>query len=161
VDPSKVNIVTVGFAPMPLLLSHRIDGLGDAITWSEPAMYNVQIGKPADDKSTYAYFAFYQNGLPRYYTLGVVAAEDTMKNNPELAQRFLRAWVKGLDWAIHNQQASMECGDTRPKSMKRKPSPTTPRLRVSPKVRTPRPVAWVGRIWQFGRSRRSSCASMA
>ena len=108
VDPSKVNIVTVGFAPMPLLLSHRIDGLGDAITWSEPAMYNVQIGKPADDKSTYTYFAFYQNGLPRYYTLGVVAAEDTVKNKPELAQRFLRAWVKGLDWAIHNQQAAID-----------------------------------------------------
>ena len=47
VDLSKVNIVIVGFAPMPLLLSKRIDGLGDAITWSEPAMYNVQIGKPA------------------------------------------------------------------------------------------------------------------
>ena len=108
VDLSKVNIVIVGFAPMPLLLSHRIDGLGDAITWSEPAMYNVQIGKPADDKSTYTYFAFYQNGLPRYYTLGVVAAEDTVKNNPELARRFLRAWIKGLDWAIHNQQAAID-----------------------------------------------------
>jgi putative hydroxymethylpyrimidine transport system substrate-binding protein len=108
VDPSKVNIVIVGFAPMPLLLSHRIDGLGDAITWSEPAMYNVQIGKPAEDKATYSYFAFYKNGLPRYYTLGVVAAEDTVKNNPELARRFLRAWAKGLDWAIHNQKAAID-----------------------------------------------------
>jgi putative hydroxymethylpyrimidine transport system substrate-binding protein len=108
VDLSKINIVIVGFAPMPLLLSHRIDGLGDAITWSEPAMYDVQIGKPADDKSTYTYFAFYQNGLPRYYTLGVVAAEDTVKNHPELARRFLRAWVKGLDWAIHNQKAAID-----------------------------------------------------
>jgi putative hydroxymethylpyrimidine transport system substrate-binding protein len=108
VDLSKVNIVIVGFAPMPLLLSHRIDALGDAITWSEPAMYDVQIGKPADDKSTYMYFAFYQNGLPRYYTLGVVAAEDMVKNNPELARRFLRGWVKGLDWAIHNQKAAID-----------------------------------------------------
>ncbi len=77
VDLNKVKIVVVGFTPMPLLLSKRIDGLGDAITWSEPAMFNVQIGKPAGDTSTYKYFAFYQNGVPRYYTLGVVASEDT------------------------------------------------------------------------------------
>jgi putative hydroxymethylpyrimidine transport system substrate-binding protein len=108
VDLSKVKIVIVGFAPMPLLLSKRIDGLGDAITWSEPAMYNTQIGKAADDKSTYKYFAFYENGVPRYYTLGVVASEDTVANNPELARRFLRAWTKGLDWAISNQQAAID-----------------------------------------------------
>ena len=108
VDPSKVNIVIVGFTPMPLLLSKRIDGLGDAITWSEPAMYNIQLDKPPDDKSTYKYFAFYQNGLPRYYTLGVVASEDTVNKNPELARRFLRAWVKGLDWAINNQKAAID-----------------------------------------------------
>ena len=108
VDLSKVNIVIVGFAPMPLLLSNRIDGLGDAITWSEPAMFNVQLNKPPDDKETYKYFAFYQNGLPRYYTLGVVASEDTVNKNPELAKRFLRAWVKGLDWAINNQKAAVD-----------------------------------------------------
>jgi ABC-type nitrate/sulfonate/bicarbonate transport system substrate-binding protein len=108
VDLSKVNIVIVGFTPMPLLLSKRIDGLGDAITWSEPAMYNIQLDKPPEDKSTYKYFAFYQNGLPRYYTLGVVASEDTVNKNPELARRFLRAWVKGLDWAVNNQKAAID-----------------------------------------------------
>jgi putative hydroxymethylpyrimidine transport system substrate-binding protein len=108
VDLSKVEIVVVGFAPMPLLLSKRIDGLGDAITWSEPAMYNVQIGKPADDDSTYSYFAFYENGVPRYYTLGVVASEQTLADNPELARKFLRAWTKGLEWAINNQEAAID-----------------------------------------------------
>jgi putative hydroxymethylpyrimidine transport system substrate-binding protein len=103
VDLSKVDIVTVGFTPMPLLLTERIHGLGDAITWSEPAMYNVQIDKPADDASTYTYFAFYENGVPRYYTLGVVAAQATLDNDPELARSFLRAWTKGLEWAIANQ----------------------------------------------------------
>jgi len=107
-DLSKVDIVVVGFAPMPLLLSKRIDGLGDAITWSEPAMYNVQIGKPAEDTSTYNYYAFYENGVPRYYTLGVVASEDTLANNPELARKFLRAWTKGLDWAIKNQAEAID-----------------------------------------------------
>ena len=48
VDLDKVKIVIVGFAPMPLLLSKRIDGLGDAITWSEPAMYDTQLSKRAD-----------------------------------------------------------------------------------------------------------------
>jgi ABC-type nitrate/sulfonate/bicarbonate transport system substrate-binding protein len=108
VDLSKVEIVTVGFTPMPLLLTDRINGLGDAITWSEPAMYNVQLGEPADSASTYTYFAFYQNGVPRYYTLGVVAAASTLANDPDLARRFLRAWIKGLDWAINNQAAAIE-----------------------------------------------------
>jgi ABC-type nitrate/sulfonate/bicarbonate transport system substrate-binding protein len=107
VDLGKVKIVTVGFTPMPLLLSKRIDGLGDAITWSEPAMYNEQIKKPAAATSTYSYFAFYKNGVPRYYTLGVVVDESTLANNPELARKFLRAWTKGLDWATHNQKEAV------------------------------------------------------
>jgi putative hydroxymethylpyrimidine transport system substrate-binding protein len=106
-DVSKVKIVTVGFNPIPLLLSKRIDGLGDAITWSETALYNVKIGRPAADKSTYKYFAFYQNGVPRYYTLGVVTHENTLKRNPGLARRFLSAWAKGLTWAINNQKAAV------------------------------------------------------
>jgi NitT/TauT family transport system substrate-binding protein len=40
--------------------------------------------------------------------LGVVATEDTVKKNPELARRFLRAWTKGLDRAIHNQKVAIE-----------------------------------------------------
>lgn len=108
VDLNKVKIVTVGFTPMPLLLSKRIDGLGDAITWSEPAMYNSQIKKPANDKSTYKYFAFYENGVPRYYTLGVVVEEGALAKDPELARRFLAAWTKGLDWAIKNQKAAVD-----------------------------------------------------
>ena len=106
-DLSKVKIVTVGFNQIPLLLSKRIDGLGDAITWSETAIYNVKIGKPAGDKSTYKYFAFYQNGVPRYYTLGVVTHENTLARNPGLARRFLSAWAKGLNWAVNNQKAAV------------------------------------------------------
>jgi ABC-type nitrate/sulfonate/bicarbonate transport system substrate-binding protein len=107
-DLSKVKIVTVGFAPIPLLLSNRIDGLGDAITWSEPAMYNAQIKKAPGDKSTYKYFAFYENGVPRYYTLGVVADERNLAKDPELAKKFLRAWSKGQAWAIANQKAAVD-----------------------------------------------------
>jgi putative hydroxymethylpyrimidine transport system substrate-binding protein len=109
VDLAKVKIVTVGFTPMPLLLSKRIDGLGDAITWSEPAMYNIQLKKPADDKSTYKYFAFYENGVPRYYTFGVVADERALaKDKGDLARRYLRAWAKGQDWAFKNQKDAVE-----------------------------------------------------
>jgi putative hydroxymethylpyrimidine transport system substrate-binding protein len=108
VDLSKVNIVTVGFTPIPLLLSKRIDGLGDAITWSEPAMYNTQISKPAGDKSTYKYFAFYENGVPRYYTFGIVADERAVAKDPELYRRYLRAWKKGLEWTVKNQKAAID-----------------------------------------------------
>ncbi len=108
VDLAKVKIVTVGFTPMPLLLSKRIDGLGDAITWSEPAMYNTQLGKAPDDKTTYKYFAFYENGVPRYYTFGVVTEEKTVARDPDLARRYLRAWIKGQEWAFKNQKAAID-----------------------------------------------------
>ena len=86
-----------------------IDALGDAITWSEPAMYNVQIKKPADDNSTYKYFAFYENGVPRYYTFGVVADERALaKDKGALARRYLAAWMKGQDWAFKNQKEAVE-----------------------------------------------------
>jgi putative hydroxymethylpyrimidine transport system substrate-binding protein len=101
-DLSKVNIVTVGFTQMPLLLSKRIDALGDAISWDEPPIYNVQIEKPADDKSTYTYFTFTDYGVPRFYTFGLVGEEEAMKKNPDLYRAFLRAWRKGVEWMIAN-----------------------------------------------------------
>jgi ABC-type nitrate/sulfonate/bicarbonate transport system substrate-binding protein len=100
--------VVVGFAPIPLLLSKRIDALGDAITWSEPAMYDLQINKPADDKSTYTFFAFAENGVPRFYTLGVVADEAALQAKPDLYRHFLVGWRKGLDWMIKNQTAAID-----------------------------------------------------
>lgn len=101
-DLSKVNIVTVGFTQMPLLLSKRIDALGDAISWDEPPIYNVQINKPADDKSTYTYFTFTDYGVPRFYTFGLVAGEEALGKNPDLYRAFLRAWRKGVEWMMAN-----------------------------------------------------------
>jgi putative hydroxymethylpyrimidine transport system substrate-binding protein len=108
VAPSDVNIVVVGFTPIPLLLSHRIDALGDAITWSEPAAYNAQIGKDPSDKSTYTFFPFFENGVPRYYTFGIVTSEEKVKSDPETIRKFLRAWQKGLDYMVKNQAAAAE-----------------------------------------------------
>jgi putative hydroxymethylpyrimidine transport system substrate-binding protein len=108
VDLSKVNIVTVGFVPIPLMLSKRIDALGDAITWSEPAAYNVAIEKDPADASTYKYFAFYENGVPRYYTFGIVTSEDKLASDPDTVKKFLAAWQKGLDWMVKNQAAAAE-----------------------------------------------------
>lgn len=101
-DLSKVNIVTVGFTQMPLLLSKRIDALGDAISWDEPPIYNVQIKKPADDTSTYTYFTFTDYGVPRFYTFGLVGDEAALKKNPEPYRAFLRAWRKGVEWMMAN-----------------------------------------------------------
>ena len=160
VDVEKVKIVIVGFAPMPLLLSKRIDGLGDAITWSEPAMYNVQVGKPAGDKSTYKYFAFYQNGVPRYYTLGVVATEDTVKK--------IRSWravsfAHGpKDWTgpfTINRPPSRDCACTILRSTKQNPSPTWKRSPAFRKAPIPKLMASAGRTSRCGRSRSSNTMS--
>ncbi len=108
VDVSKVNIATVGFVPIPLLLSKRIDALGDAITWSETAAYNVASGKDAADKSTYKYYAFYENGVPRYYTFGIVTSESKLASDPDTVRKFLAAWQKGLDYMVKNQAAAAD-----------------------------------------------------
>lgn len=101
-DLGKVNIVTVGFTQMPLLLSQRIDALGDAISWDEPPIYNVQIKKPADDTSTYTYFTFTDYGVPRFYTFGLVGDEEALKAKPDIYKAFLRGWRKSVEWMMAN-----------------------------------------------------------
>jgi ABC-type nitrate/sulfonate/bicarbonate transport system substrate-binding protein len=108
VDVSKVNIATVGFVPIPLLLSKRIDALGDAITWSEIAAFNVAINKDPTDSSTYEYYAFYENGVPRYYTFGIVTSESKLASDPDTVRKFLAAWQKGLDYMVKNQASAAD-----------------------------------------------------
>ena len=96
VDLDKVKIVTVGFTPMPLLLSKRIDGLGDAITWSEPAMYNTpdqQGGRRQIHLQIFRVLRERRSALLHAWASWL--RRDTLTKNPELASRFLACLVEG------------------------------------------------------------------
>ncbi len=108
VDLGKVKILTLGFTLAQALLAGRIQAIGDAITWSEPILYNLKTGKNANDTSTYTYMAFYENGVPRYYTMGTVTSESYMKSNPDTLRRFLRAYTQGLQRAIDRPKESVD-----------------------------------------------------
>jgi putative hydroxymethylpyrimidine transport system substrate-binding protein len=108
VDPSKVAVVKAGFNQIPLLLSKRIDAIGDAIEYSEPATFNIKIGRPAEDKSSYRFFSFISLGVPRFYTQGIAAQEEALAKNPDLYRRFLRAWQKGVSWMVANQTEAVD-----------------------------------------------------
>jgi putative hydroxymethylpyrimidine transport system substrate-binding protein len=102
VDVSKVKIVNIGFTGLQPLLAGQIDALGDAITWDEPIPYNISLSKDPNDTSTFSFIEYYKNGAPRYYTFGIVTSESILASNSDLAKRFMRAWVKSLQWSIDN-----------------------------------------------------------
>lgn len=162
VDLDKVKIVIVGFAPMPLLLSKRIDGLGDAITWSEPAMFDTQLGKPADDKSTYKYFAFYENGVPRYYTLGVVTDEKTVSQNRNWRAVSCGPGPKASTGrSTIRRRRSRACARNIRRSTRMKRSPISPRSLASRRATIQNSTGLAGRIRPCGRRRKHSCATRA
>ncbi|MEA4827427.1 MAG: ABC transporter substrate-binding protein, partial [Clostridium sp.] len=41
-----------------------------------------------------------------YYTPVIISNEDTLKNNPELVKKFLKATTKGYEYAIQNPEDS-------------------------------------------------------
>jgi putative hydroxymethylpyrimidine transport system substrate-binding protein len=108
VDTSKVQILSLGFGLAPMLIANKVDVLGDAISWNEPIHYNKAMSKPLNDQGTHTFLAFYQFGLPRYYTHTVISSEDYLKANPAVAKKFMKAWIKGLEWTIANPDGAIE-----------------------------------------------------
>ena len=91
-DPAKINLVNVGFDPR-LLSEGKVD-IYPVFKSNEPYMlqswgYKIKVWDPADF------------GVP---TLGLtyVTSDDTLKNNPEMLTRFLRASLKGIQYASQN-----------------------------------------------------------
>ena len=106
VDKSKIHVIVAGFAGVPQLLAGRIDCY-EAISWYEPILYNLQLKKAPDDRSTYTAILYYKHGIPRFYTFGLTTSESFLKKNPDVVRRFMTAWVKATQWSIaHPAQAT-------------------------------------------------------
>lgn len=102
-DAGKVNVVNVTPpAKFPTLVSKKVDAIVAMLT-EEPAIQSaaqkagVEIGK----------FVYSDHGVD-YYSIGLIASDDTLKNKGDLTRRFVNATIRGYQWAIQNPEAAAD-----------------------------------------------------
>jgi ABC-type nitrate/sulfonate/bicarbonate transport system substrate-binding protein len=96
VDSSKVKLADPGFTLVQPLLA----GTYDAVAFTEFAEL-VEAEAAGGDLS---YLDFRDYGTPDYAFLNVVTSRDFAAKEPETVKSFLRATLKGLDYAVANPQ---------------------------------------------------------
>jgi NitT/TauT family transport system substrate-binding protein len=95
VDPKKVKWVSAESASLPsLLATGRVDAIGQ-FTVGEPLI-------EASAKPRKLVRLAYKDGGLDYYGNGIVATEQTIKNDPDLLKAFVRATLKGMRDAFAN-----------------------------------------------------------
>ncbi|MGI6368377.1 MAG: ABC transporter substrate-binding protein [Anaerolineae bacterium] len=99
-DASKVQFVDVGFDAFPALLSGQVD-----LAWIFMGWDGVQAELKGQELTV---FPLYGSCVPDYYTPVLIAGEDTLANKADLTRRFMRATVRGYDYAIQNPDEAAE-----------------------------------------------------
>jgi NitT/TauT family transport system substrate-binding protein len=95
IDESKINWVVASSESLPGLLAlGRVDAIGQ-FTVGEP-----RLKKDAAPKELME-LTYSDAGLD-FYSNGITASEATLKDNPDLVRRFVRATLKGLRDAMEN-----------------------------------------------------------
>ena len=98
---NDVEVVNVGFDLMPALLAGTVDGVLGAYAVNE-AFLAEQQGKSVNVMKIQDW------GVPDYYELLLVAGDSTVKDNPKLVEKFLRAMSKGYADAAKDQSAALD-----------------------------------------------------
>jgi putative hydroxymethylpyrimidine transport system substrate-binding protein len=98
---NDVEVVNVGFDLMPALLGGTVDGVLGAYAVNE-AFLAAQQGKPVNVMNIQDW------GVPDYYELLLVASDSTLKDNPAVVEKFLRAMAKGYADAAKDQPAALD-----------------------------------------------------
>jgi putative hydroxymethylpyrimidine transport system substrate-binding protein len=98
---NDVEVVNVGFDLMPALLGGTVDGVLGAYAVNE-AFLAAQQGKPVNVMNIQDW------GVPDYYELLLVASDSTLKDNPAVVEKFLRAMAKGYADAAKDQSAALD-----------------------------------------------------
>jgi putative hydroxymethylpyrimidine transport system substrate-binding protein len=98
---NDVEVVNVGFDLMPALLGGTVDGVLGAYAVNE-AFLAQQQGKPVNVMKIQDW------GVPSYYELLLAASDSTVKDNPKLVEKFLRAMSKGYADAAKDQPAALD-----------------------------------------------------
>ena len=101
IDESKVKWVVASSESLPGLLAlGRVDAVGQ-FTVGEPRMK-----KDAENKELVE-LTFGDAGLD-FYSNGLIASEATIKDKPDLVQRFVTATIKGLKYSLDNPKEAAD-----------------------------------------------------
>ncbi len=96
-DPSKVRWVTVDGAVMgPMLVNKQIDAA--PYFWYHGARIRPQAAERGIKLKPFPYADY---GL-KLYSSGLIAREETIRKDPEMLARFVRATLKAMRWAAEN-----------------------------------------------------------
>lgn len=96
----EVELVNIGFDLVPGLISGRVDASLGAY-WTHETILADQEGYPT------AILKVDDWGVPPYYELVIVAAEETVERQSGLIERFLRATRRGYEDAIADPAAAI------------------------------------------------------
>ncbi len=95
INAQQVRWVVADGAALPgLLLAGRVDAIGQFIV-GEPLLNKLVAPKAL------VRFAYIDAGLD-YYGNGIIAADDTIRRQPDLVRAFVRATLRGMDDAFRN-----------------------------------------------------------
>ena len=98
---SDVELVNVGFDLVPALIGGKVDAVVGAY-WVHESISATNQGFDLNIMRMEEY------GVPDFYELVLVANEDTIANDPDLVQRFVRATTRGYQDAIADPRAAVQ-----------------------------------------------------
>jgi putative hydroxymethylpyrimidine transport system substrate-binding protein len=96
-----VELVNVGFNLVQALISEQVDAIIGAY-WVHESILAENEGFPVDIMRVEEW------GVPTYYELVLVASEETIEDDPELVERFIRAMQHGYTDAMDDYAASTD-----------------------------------------------------
>lgn len=96
-----VDLVNVGFDLVPALIGEKVDAIVGAY-WVHESISAINQGFDLN------IMRMEQHGVPDFYELVLVTNEDTIANDPDLAQRFVQAVSRGYQDAIADPHGSVD-----------------------------------------------------
>ena len=96
-----VELIDVGFALTQALLAGTVDAVVGAY-WTHESIV-------MDNEGYESYVILPDDwGVPTYYELILVASEETVRDRPEIVEKFVKAFKKGYEQALGDPQASID-----------------------------------------------------
>jgi NitT/TauT family transport system substrate-binding protein len=102
-DANKLSVVNIApSAKYASLVAKTVDSIVGFINEEPPI-------KAAAQKTglQVAHFTFSDHGID-YYSLGIIASDDTVAKRPDVVKRFVAATMKGYAWAFKNPQGAAD-----------------------------------------------------
>ena len=101
ISMDDVTLINVGYDLSPSLISEKVDAIVGAY-WTYESIVMEMAGYPV------RILRMEEWGVPDFYELVLVASEDTVSNDPDVVQRFLRATAKGFVDAIGDPEEAVD-----------------------------------------------------